>query len=98
MLTLKSLPRVLTGRRTRINTTQGDNVYHQGRTTGYSYGYVAQINYAPTYDNACNGQTCSPVWVRVKGTSASGTGSGQCNEYYYMSTDELYNLGFSLVY
>lgn len=52
----------------------------------------------PTYDNACNGQTCSPVWVRVKGTSASGTEFGQCNEYYYMSTDELYNLGFSLVY
>jgi len=85
----------------------------------------------PTYDNACNGQAYSPVWVRVKGTasgtsngtlkcypgdsggpvfasqtafgllkgtSTSGTGAGQCNEYYYMSTDELYNLGFSLVY
>ncbi|WP_252406437.1 hypothetical protein [Acinetobacter pittii] len=47
----------------RINTTQGDNVCHQGRTPGYSCGYVAQTNYAPTYDNACNGQTCSPVWV-----------------------------------
>lgn len=127
----QTTPRVLTGRRTRINTTQGDNVCHQGRTTGYSCGYVAQTNYAPTYDNACNGQTCNPVWVRVKGTasgtgngtlkcypgdsggpvfasqtafgllkgtSTSGTGAGQCNEYYYMSTDELYNLGFSLVY
>ncbi len=24
--------------------------------------------------------------------------SGECTEYYYISTDELYNLGFSLVY
>ncbi|WP_252509279.1 S1 family peptidase [Acinetobacter colistiniresistens] len=127
----QTTPRTLTGRRTRASTTQGDNVCHQGKTTGYSCGYVAQTNYAPTYSNACNGQTCNPVWVRVKGTAsgtgngtlkcyqgdsggpvfasqtafgllkgtlASGTGSGECTEYYYMSTDELYNLGFSLVY
>ncbi|MEN8401123.1 S1 family peptidase [Acinetobacter towneri] len=127
----QTVARTLTGRRTRASTTQGDNVCHQGKTTGYSCGYVAQTNYAPTYSNACNGQTCNPVWVRVKGTAsgtgngtlkcyqgdsggpvfasqtafgllkgtlASGTGVGQCTEYYYMSTDELYNLGFSLVY
>ena len=34
----------------------------------------------PTYDNACNGQACSPVWVRVKGT-ASGTGNGTLKCY-----------------
>jgi len=34
----------------------------------------------------------------LKITSTSVTRVRQCNEYYYMSTDRIYNLDFSLVY
>jgi hypothetical protein len=34
----------------------------------------------------------------LKGTLTSGVNAGQCTEFYYMSTDEIYNQGFSLLY
>jgi len=57
-----TIPRTLTGRRTQASTKVGNNVCHHGKTTGYSCGDVS----ATDYENAaCNGETCTPTWVRV---------------------------------
>ncbi|WP_180186790.1 S1 family peptidase [Acinetobacter sp. YH01008] len=34
----------------------------------------------------------------LKGSSYTGAGSGQCNAFFYMSTDQIYNMGYSLIY
>lgn len=51
-----------------------------------------------------SGDSGGPVFLNslafgiLKGSSYSGSGSGQCNAFFYMSTDQLYNMGYSLVY
>jgi len=59
--------RPLTSRRTRSQQSVGGYVCHRGQTTGYSCGTIDSKTFAPTYNNACPGTTCSAVWVRVSG-------------------------------
>lgn len=61
--------RPLTSRRTRSQQSVGGYVCHRGQTTGYSCGTIASKTFAPTYNNACPGTTCSAVWVRVSGNN-----------------------------
>ena len=61
--------RTLTSRTTRSSQSVGGYVCHRGKTTGYSCGYIDTKTYKPTYTNACNGVTCSSVWVKVSGPS-----------------------------
>lgn len=61
--------RPLTSRRTRSQQSVGGYVCHRGKTTGYSCGFIQTKTFAPTYNNACPGTTCSAVWVRVSGSS-----------------------------
>lgn len=62
-----SVYRELTSRTTRASQSVGGYVCHRGKTTGYSCGYIDSKTYQPTYANACNGVTCSSVWIRVSG-------------------------------
>ncbi|MEV0306896.1 S1 family peptidase [Nonomuraea fuscirosea] len=60
--------RTVTGRVVRSGQN-GDYVCHRGKATGYSCGTVSTISYRPTWDNACNGQTCAATWIRVSGAN-----------------------------
>jgi streptogrisin C len=59
--------RVLTGKRLRSSTTNGNQACHRGNTTGYSCGTVNITNFTPTWANACGAVSCAAVWVQVFG-------------------------------
>jgi streptogrisin C len=71
-----TIARVLTGRRYRSSTGQGDQVCHRGARTGYSCGNVQATNYAPSYAGACGTVACSPVFVLVDGDADTACGDG----------------------
>lgn len=83
----KTATRILTGRRYRSSTAYNDNVCHRGETTGYSCGYVQQTNYAPYNPNGslCGGQACSPVYVRLTGSTLECAG-GDSGGPWFAST------------
>lgn len=52
----------------------GQGLCHRGKTTGYSCGNVTSTTFAPTWEGACPGTTCSASFVRVDGTTLSTSG------------------------
>lgn len=58
------------------DVAQGTTVCSRGRTSGYRCGTIASIAYKPTWSGACNGQTCSSLFVSVNATSAGGDSGG----------------------
>lgn len=78
-------PRTLTGRRLRTSTAIGDTVCHRGKSTGYSCGKVSKTNTILTYTNACNGQTCSAVWVTVDGDAGTACYGGDSGGPVFIS-------------
>jgi hypothetical protein len=54
----------------------GQSVCRRGRTTGYDCTHVTSINYAPLFDEACPGVTCSPVFSLTDGAATQPGDSG----------------------
>ncbi|HEX8410319.1 MAG TPA: S1 family peptidase [Thermoanaerobaculia bacterium] len=88
----KTTVRILSGKRLRTSTAYNDNVCHRGESTGYSCGYVQQIDYAPSNATAtnptntlCGGQACSPVFIRLTGASLECAG-GDSGGPFFAST------------
>lgn len=78
--------RTLTGRTLRSNQNVGDYVCHRGKTTGYSCGTIESRTFQPTWTNACNGVTCSSVWMKVSG-SALECYPGDSGGPWFLNTD-----------
>jgi streptogrisin C len=60
--------RELRGRSLR-GEIDGSYTCHRGRSTENSCGTVTSVTYIPTYNNACPGTTCAPLWVRAAGSN-----------------------------
>lgn len=91
----------------------GTSVCSRGKTSGYRCGTVTSISYAPTWQNACPGTTCSPVFIRASASSAGGDSGGPwffnnsgtgihkgsvSGTSVYTPVDRFGNLGVSAIY
>lgn len=78
--------RTVTGLKNRSDQAAGNYVCHRGKTSGYSCGNIQSTSYKPTYTNACNGVTCSSVWIRVTGASLACAGGDSGGPWFNSTT------------